>query len=150
MEAWTDWVVLNSVLGDDARTISWFDAVKTDPGAQATIVAVAPYLIRALKLRDRWADIGRLHADPLKELAFLYEALTIGSLPGVRFPQADLSSKVGAAAVKNFRTAVSDLCKSLRAAGRTKEAKEVEGEALRLDSSEEMRIALGNATAPYN
>jgi thioredoxin-like negative regulator of GroEL len=150
MEAWMDWVVLNSILGDDARTISWFDAVKADRAAQPIMVAVAPYLSQALKLRDRWADIGRLHRDPLKELAFLYECLTVGSLPGVKAPQTDLSSKVSAAAAKNFRDGVSDLCKGLRAAGRSKEAQEVENEALRIDRSEEMQSALGNATAPYN
>ena len=108
VDAWMDWVVLNSALGDDERTLSWFDTVKRDPSAWAITFAVSRYLRRPLRLRNRWADLGRLYGDPLKELAFLYEVSTIGSVFGPARTGKNLSSKVTDVATVGFRTEAAD------------------------------------------
>jgi hypothetical protein len=144
-----DWIVLNGVLGDEDRTIAWFDQVKADPGAAGAIASVSRFLLQPLRRRGRWADIGRLYAEPLKELAFQHHAFEMGTGPGLlkrlgeeRFAQ------VREISAKHFRTAAAELVASLRAAGRTADADAVRQEALRLDPSSEMKAALDSQRAP--
>ncbi|HEV8167296.1 MAG TPA: thioredoxin family protein, partial [Actinomycetota bacterium] len=60
-----DWLVLNEVLGDDERTVAWFDAVKHDPSQADVVEHAAHRLVPKLEERERWADIGRIYRDPL-------------------------------------------------------------------------------------
>ena len=143
-----DWVVLNNVLGDQERTLAWFDGVKDDTNAEATVRAVGRFLIELLKARGRWADVGRLYRDPLKELAFHHETLAQANLPMM----ADVLPAGALATVEKvmktqFRKSVADLHTSLRAAGRTDDAAAVLAEALRLDPSDDMKRALAFASA---
>ena len=138
-----DWVVLNRLFGDDDRTLAWFDRVKGDPDADPVVRNAGPILIELLKARGRWADVGRLYRDPLKELAFQHESLAHTNLPMM----SELLPKDALATVEkmmhgHFRKAAGELHASLRAAGRTADADAVRAEALRLDPSEEMKQAL--------
>ncbi len=136
-------MVLNNVLGDQERTLGWFDGVKDDQKAEATVRAVGRFLIELLKARGRWADVGRLYRDPLKELAFHHETLTQANLPmmaGV-LPEGALAT-VEKVMKTQFRKSVVDLHTSLRAAGRIADAEAVHAEALRLDPSDDMKRAL--------
>jgi len=138
-----DWVVLNNVLGDQEQTLAWFDGVKDEPKAEATVRAVGRFLIELLKARGRWADVGRLYRDPLKELAFHHETLTQANLPmmaGV-LPEGARAT-VEKVMTTQFRKSVADLHTSLRAAGRNADAQAVHAEALRLDPSDDMKRAL--------
>jgi thioredoxin len=138
-----DWVVLNNILGDPARTLAWFDGVKADPGAEAVVRGVGRFLIEVLKARGRWADVGRLYRDPLKELAFHHQLVAQANLPmmaGV-LPEGALAT-VEKVMHAQFRRSAAELHTSLRAAGRAAEADAVHGEALRLDPSDEMKRAL--------
>jgi hypothetical protein len=150
MESWMDWVVLNSVLGQDDRTIAWFDAAKADPGTRSIISAVSRALIQPLKLRGRWADLGLLYRNPLQELAFQHEISTVAASLGPEVLNAELSAKAEDVSTSQFRAEAADLCRSLQAAGRSREAREVRDEARRLDPSEEMRRALESVLVPYN
>ncbi len=57
------WVALNRVLGDDERTVSWFDAHRTDPSKKELIAAHAPNVFYLMVERGRWADAGMLIDD---------------------------------------------------------------------------------------
>lgn len=63
-----DWIVLNKVLGDSARTLAWFDTAKADP-AHAPALAGSAHLLKPLLLeKERWADISWLYPRPLDSL----------------------------------------------------------------------------------
>jgi hypothetical protein len=150
IEARLDWVVLNKILGEEERTMSWFDAAKNDPSARPTIDGISRFLSEPLKARGRWADLGRLYHNPLVELAFQHE-VTSASMP-------TMPAVLGSAGfdhlrsfmASRFRTAAAELLGSLRAAGRNEEATAVREEALRLDPSDEMKTALEQAPIRYD
>jgi thioredoxin 1 len=132
-----DWIVLNDVLGEGVRTLAWFDSAKEDPAETACLDRVAHRLIPLLRERGRWADMGRLHRDPLGTLArvhALFDAPT--GLPD------EMKEELRVFGGRLFRAEAALLVRSLTAAGRAVEATEVEREALRLDPSVEMQAAL--------
>ncbi|HBS28838.1 MAG TPA: hypothetical protein DEB06_05180, partial [Phycisphaerales bacterium] len=55
-----DWVTLNGVLGDDDRTLEWFDRVKNDPAMRPEIERCSTDIEALLTERERWADRGRI------------------------------------------------------------------------------------------
>ncbi|MBL8876558.1 MAG: thioredoxin family protein [Phycisphaerae bacterium] len=59
-----DWITFNELLQDDARSLAWFDRVKSQDGVyvtfRQTLDLIDPLLIR----NDRWADLATVFADP--------------------------------------------------------------------------------------
>jgi len=135
-EARLDWTVLNEVLGDDARTMAWFDAIKDDPAQVEVLQRAAHHLVPKLRERQRWADIGRLYRDPVGELRRTHELMDTDGVPP------EMLEQLRGFMTEHFRQEAALLLTSLRAAGRTGEAAAVESEALRLDPSDEMKAAL--------
>jgi hypothetical protein len=141
-----DWVVLNKIVGEQDRTLAWFDGAKADAREKPVIQAVSRLLAELLKEKGRWADLGRLHGDPLKELAFQHEASSV-KLPDVPGLPAAARENMRAVMAQQFRNAAAALVGSLWVAGRTDEASAVRAEAVRLDPSDEMKRAL--AEGPF-
>jgi hypothetical protein len=143
-----DWILLNRALEEEDRTLRWLDAVKKDAAHAQVLEHVAILLRDTLEERGRWADIGRLIVDPLASLAQAHEmmhAMDAGSIPGDA-----LAREYAALVDEEFRREVVVLYAGLRAAGRASEAKALRDEALLLDPSEEMRLALERAPVPLN
>ena len=134
-----DWIVLNSLLRENERTLSWFDAVKDDAGSAPTLEHCAHRLVDILKEGRRWADIGRLYRDPLAELTRAHELSKPPPLP-------ERDAAQLAMIAETFQRAFLDraglLVGCLQAAGRDAEAEAVRREALRLDPSDEMKHAV--------
>jgi len=130
-----DWIVLNRALGDDERTLAWFDSVKDDPAAKALLDSVVE-LPEVLERHGRWRDLGLLVDQPLERLRDHFAAH---------------GSNTGAATFAErfelnlFRDHASKLYRSLRAADRDVEAVAVLEEAQRLDPSEGMSNSLAQA-----
>ena len=61
----SDWIVLNETLGDDDKTLVWFDRIKQDPDRLAAAQRVAYRVDQTLRKHQRWADLGIVYADPL-------------------------------------------------------------------------------------
>jgi len=146
-----DWVTLNYMLGEDDRTLAWFDGVKTSLDAETIAKCTGPHLAELLKARGRWADLGRLCTNPLKQLAFHHQVhahtdlrLMASMLPKEALGQIEEISR------NQFRKSAAELYASLRAAGRTADAKAVQEEALRLDPSEEMNQAIADSPVRYD
>jgi hypothetical protein len=144
-----DWLVLNRLLGQQDRTLGWFDGVKADPPHARVIAHCASVLLQPLKESQRWADIGRLFPEPLVALAELRPPEPFGSQPS-HAGEDEPSVRVRRRMMERFRADVSVLYAGLRAAGRASDAKAVREEACRLDPSDEMRRALEQAPASYN
>jgi hypothetical protein len=144
-----DWIVLNGVLGDDERTIAWFDSVKADPNAAPILDQLTHFLVEPLRRRGRLADIGRLYAEPLKELTGHRLAFEVATHPSMQRRLGEEGfARVRDVMARQFRTSAAQLVASLRAAGRTADADAVRDEALRRDPSSEMRAALDGQPLP--
>ncbi len=63
-----DWVVLNEMLGDEDRTLAWFDGIKAQPNASQIMTPVRANVIEMLKSRKRWVDLGKFERDPLQTM----------------------------------------------------------------------------------
>ena len=145
-----DWIVLNATLGDDQSTLSWFDGVKDDPRFSGMLQSLATRLAGPLKRHGRWADAGRLYADPVRVLKVKHSIAVSGITPDQSPPfEEGGDAEVNKARSEQFRREAAELCASLRAAGRTREASTVENEALRLDPSRRMQEVLEEAFAFY-
>jgi thioredoxin 1 len=62
-----DWFSLNTALGEDAKTLAWFDTVKDrvredEELAKIVETVIVPQLVAA----ERWADAGNAYARPLE------------------------------------------------------------------------------------
>jgi hypothetical protein len=145
-----DWIVLNSILGEDELTIEWFDRVKREAAGRRSVLAVRHLLVEPLKVRARWADLGRLIEDPLGELRLAHSVATAQVIEGESLVGEAIWSGAMASLSAQFRSEAADLIASLRAAGRSKEATEVWNEALSMDPSEEMETALKRAGIRYD
>jgi thiol-disulfide isomerase/thioredoxin len=66
-EQLTDWIVLNEVVNDQARTLEWFDRVKDDPAAEPDLRRNGFRLTRLFEENGRWADLAKLSKDPVAD-----------------------------------------------------------------------------------
>lgn len=60
----SDWMVLNTVVDDDRRTIDWYHRVKDDPLARADIERNDYRLKMLFEQRKDWADVASLSRNP--------------------------------------------------------------------------------------
>ncbi len=68
IETVVDWVALNRVVRDNQATLAWYDKVKTQPRAKPLITRVSRELSELFMSENRWADLGNLYANPLRQL----------------------------------------------------------------------------------
>lgn len=69
-----DWVALNRVLLDDAATVAWFDATRSDPEHATARLWVGPLVAQLLVDAGRWADAGTLIDD-----VFVWRDMRVGA-----------------------------------------------------------------------
>lgn len=142
--AQTDWITLNDVVGEPARTLAWFDRIKDKRDRGEYLESHVFRIEKLLEENERWADLGRLWKDPIGELkkshGQLASMLNFGG--GL---SAERKKELEAAMSSNFRTKAGHMYVGLLAAGREKDAEEVADEAISLDDSAAMRMALVNA-----
>jgi hypothetical protein len=60
-----DWIILNEILGEQERTLAWFDTVKDDERYATVLDRVTSCLVPLLESHRRFRDIGRLYKDPV-------------------------------------------------------------------------------------
>jgi hypothetical protein len=138
-------MVLNGLLGEDDLTVAWFDGIKDDP-AVPIAAPCGHHLVGLLGERKRWADIGHLYTDPLRELANHHRMCE--PPPDDEIPP-EMLAPLKTLMAQQFRDAAALLSRCLRAAGRVTEADALEREAVRLDPSDEMKQGLAEAPATY-
>jgi hypothetical protein len=126
--------------------------VKGDPGYAPLLEQMAHRLVPLLVERQRLADIGRLHADPVAHLVHSHQITkppeSLAAATGG--PPSEMLDKIQGMLARRFREDSALLVAGLRAAGRLVEAAAVEREAQRLDDSAEMQAALRNGRGESN
>lgn len=142
--SWTaldDWLALNEVVGDDDRTLAWFDRVKDTPEGKATIARVGYRLEQILKKRNAWANLAAAYPNPL---AAIRQRHAMRNIAGVEKPAVvnPLTGEVEDFESKMFQSFCADLYAANLAAGRDEDAGKIAGLARELDGSPKMIVAL--------
>jgi len=152
LEACLDLVVLDDVLGDEARTLAWFDALDDDQKHGLPEI-FSLHLVPLLYERERWKDAGGLIRNPIEDLdAIIERAQRFGEVrPGDHGAYERYLILEGRAAEarrarrhrsRGLHGDVMILHRSLTAAGREQDAAAVRDAALRFEDSAAMRAAL--------
>ena len=143
-----DWVLLNRVLDDGARTLSWFDVARSDPAQAPAFACNDAELEDLLLANDRWADLGTLIGDPRQRLArdrtFELECRRVTAKH-----RTDPRSEREFARIEivRRREQFAILYAAMLGARRADDAAWVRAEALRAEDSATMRRALGRHAA---
>lgn len=135
-----DWMVLNDVIGQDVKTLEWYDRVKNDPDVGPTFDRVDFHLVQILEKHERWADLGKLTKDPVGKVRD--DHAMWAQIPQVPNADAEMKAHLKQLQANNFRTTTSRIYAGQLAAGRDGEADKVLAEAIKLDDTPEMRVAL--------
>lgn len=136
-----DWIVLNDALGQNDRTLEWFDRAKREPNAGRTFEQVDYRLERLLIDKRRVGDICLLYRDPMDRLR--RDAMMKQSLP--KLSDKEQNQQLQQIHDRMFRDSTSLLYASLLMAGRASDAQSFAVEAIRLDDTGAMRLALVRA-----
>lgn len=132
-----DWIVLNMILGDDARTLEWFDKVKLDPNQRDIIQKQSSLLEPIIFNKFRWADAATyLYPNPLVKINEYYK-----NAQDLKKPRPDTEI---AKDFDPFPNMVMLLYGAYVGAGRDDEAQKIASECLRLDDTPAMREVLKN------
>ncbi len=141
LESLSDWTVLNDVLGEPEKTLEWFDTVKADPANANALRRVSFRLERLLIEHDRVADICLIYPDPIAKLRRDDDMRKM--LP--KLTDAEQDRMVRESQDRNFRDGAGKLYASLLMAKRSEDAAALLAEAIKLDDTGAMRVALARA-----
>ncbi len=130
-----DWIVLNGVLGEEAKTLAWFDKIKIDPQKRSAIKDQSGLLAPVLFARCRWSDAATyLYPEPLAKIKEYFKRAEEMKKPK---PDTEVSSEFDP-----FPSMVLLVYGAYLGAGRDSEAQKIADECLRLDNTAAMREAL--------
>lgn len=135
-----DWITLNQILREPAKTLAWYDRIKGDPAAAETIERSAFRLQPLLEAEDRWADVGQLVRNPIKTLKSDHQLATMNRPMGNA--DAELRKRVQEIALEGFRERTANLYFALLAADRGMDAERYADAAIKLDDTSSMRVEL--------
>ncbi|CAN5276984.1 hypothetical protein BH11CYA1_BH11CYA1_10030 [soil metagenome] len=132
-----DWIILNGILDDNARTLSWFDNAKVDPKNLAVITKNGSHLEQVLFSNCRWNDATKyLYPQPLTNIAEYYKASEAMKKPR---PDTEVSKDFDP-----FPSMILLVYGAYIGANKEAEAQKIADECLRLDDTEAMHSALDN------
>lgn len=130
-----DWIVLNGVLDENARTVEWFDKVKSDPKKREFILENSTLFEQPLFAACRWADAADyLYPQPIALINKYFKESEKLKKPK---PHTEVSKDFNP-----FPFMIPLVYGAYLGAGRDDIAKQIADECLRLDSSEEMKSTL--------
>ncbi len=140
----TDWIVLNRVIDDNARTLAWFDRVKGDPEGQKAINDLSYILDELLISNGRLADYGRTMRDPV---AIVRRETEMRKMIEGHEPPGDAAQngQFKELQANLFRQKIATIYSAVLAADRKEDAAAAAAEAIKSDSSGALKRALVEA-----
>jgi len=131
-----DWIILNGMLDDNARTLAWFDKAKSDSRQLSVFRKHTALLEPVLFSASRWSDAATyLYPEPLARINEYYKRAQDMKKPR---PHTEMARDFDP-----FPGMVLLLYGAYIGAGREVEAQKIADECLRLDDTAGMREALG-------
>ncbi len=132
-----DWILLNGMLDDNARTLTWFDKAKTDPKQLDTFKKHTAMLELVLFSKSRYADAAKyLYPDPIAKVQQYYQRAQ-----DMKKPRPDTEF---AKDFDPFPSMVILMYGAYVGAGRDADAQKIFDECVRLDDTPDMRAGLDN------
>ncbi len=132
-----DWIILNTILNDDARTLTWFDKVKVDPKQSDILQKQTALLEMILFNKSRWNDAATyLYPNPVAKINEYFKHAQDLKKPR---PDTEVSNDFDP-----FPSTVMLLYGAYVGAGKDAEAQKIASECLRLDDTPAMREGLKN------
>lgn len=131
----SDWIIMNGILNDNARTLAWFDKAKADPKQHATITKNGALLEQTLFQNCRWADAANfLYPNPLAKIGEYYKQSEKLKKPG---PDTEVAKDFDP-----FPSMIMLVYGAYIGANKEPEAQKIADECLRLDDTPGMRSTL--------
>ena len=143
-DALSDWITLNEIVGEESRTLRWFNECKAKPGAKRLLPFVARDIALLLRNAGRWVDLRHLYPEPIEALEFARLQRELMSKPPrnvLRRMTEGQKARVAAVAQRRFQSTAATLYAAMLAASRP-EAKRIAKSAKGADASAAMVIAL--------
>lgn len=133
-DALMDWMLLNQILGEQEKTLEWFDRERArltvEPKRNRMLENI---LVPLLIEKERWADAGALYEDPVSAVKERHQI--IEQVAGVRPTAMDdvTFADVRRQVVEQFQNTARQVHRCLAAAGRLEDAAKVASAARALD-----------------
>ncbi|MBP9089514.1 thioredoxin family protein [bacterium] len=132
-----DWIILNGILDDNTRTLTWFDTAKSDPKKLETINKNSAQLEPVLFSNCRWADAAKyLYPQPLAKIAEYHKRAEDMKKPR---PDTEVSKDFDP-----FPSMILLVYGAYIGANKEADAQKIADECLRLDDTPAMHSALEN------
>ncbi len=151
-EAMGDWIVLNEVVGDDARTLAWFDRVKGTEEGWSTIQRFGYKLKDTMKEAGRWADYAALEPDPVATMhqhKAMLDSVKRSDAPRPKGASQEMIAEVMRAQEELFREECGELYAAFLAAEREEEGGRILRAAREIDGSSAMVVALVRSAVEF-
>jgi thiol-disulfide isomerase/thioredoxin len=132
-----DWIVLNDILGDDDKTLEWFDRIKQDPDKLQAASRLSFRFDDILRDRDRWADLGRIYRSPIQEVR---RDVSLMQMTLAR--REDQPADLAAMQIENFLDSSAQTYAACLAADREQEAQDVADFLITVHDPDQARLAL--------
>lgn len=133
----SDWIVLNEMLSDDARSLAWFDRIKGQEGSERTFSPVLHNVLALLERNERFADIPAVIPNAPEWATKRHARISKG------VDQLNRSSPgLGDTQLRAFEWQAARIYAGYLAAQRLEEADRLAAELLRLRDTQTMRMAL--------
>lgn len=133
----TDWIHLNEIVGDEEKTLQWFEETKRSRSRKATkeLKENDFYVICLLKKQNRWSDIAFFFDNPISSLKHTIFCFTMAKDV---LKNADI---ISGRPYSPIWDQAATIYAALLAAGRIEEAVDVKTLALEFDGTPEMHKA---------
>ncbi len=123
-DATDDFIVLNKVVGDEDRTLAWFDRVKADPAAAPALMRSSFRIEELLDAKGRWQDLGKyVYAQPREVIDRMIEMNRITAESASKAPSG-MQAMMKSSHEEMFKRNASRVYAALLAAKRDTEADE--------------------------
>lgn len=130
-----EWAILNGVLGDDAKTLAWFDKAKLDPAGRAEIEKSEKALAPVIFSSQRYADAAQfLYPDAIAKVNEQYKRCQKLKNPG---PDTEVAKDFNP-----FPNSIVLVYAAYLGAGRADDVAKIKAECIKLDASPQMKEVL--------
>lgn len=138
-----DWMTLNKIVGEQQRTMAWFDRVAIEASWQPLLERLGPHLEDLLIRERRWVDFGKLYRNPIEKLELAHNIMSRSpKLPAFEGMDQKQQERLEEMPRQIFRTKAGRLYAGLLAAGRDGDAQKLAARARELDDAPAMVAAL--------
>jgi thiol-disulfide isomerase/thioredoxin len=139
-EALDGWIHLNEALREESKTLAWYDRIRDDSDSKATLTRMSGLVRGTLARADRWDDVVRVVADPMKTVEVTYSIMNRAAMP--QHLDESRRNQMREVHLRSFREEAAGMYAGLLMAGRDEEAASLAAGVMKLDDTPTTRVML--------